>query len=493
LANHAYYDADDHYFRTQSAVTALTTLTTGGLVSYVPIFAGGGNLSDGDVMLRLNGDRPWDFKQSGADAGAGLVLQTTSASKAFHIRNVAGADCFTFVPFDSPNAPYFRVLDNGGTDYVSFSHNGTNFLMTGVNTASLVVSGMATEFNSGVSLNEVTLNILDATVGNTHFNYNNGQNYITHLAGEFTRFRNKNSTIFDVKDTGITWPSGVASFTGTSTGNANINYLRFLQSDGTTRDGYIGVGSASSRDIYLKADAGNVQIQAPSGSIYLDSNLYFGPSYGLTEITGDYGSVQTTSQGKGDYTGFSCEGALVFMLAEGETAGGIYDDTNNRWKIRTDINQPHVGLYNASTVVFQTSAYNSTGITSGAIIRDHPGNFRAVGFNTLSDFNNNVSDTLEAGHCGALAFTNNTTAYTLTLAASSDLDFPVDGVTTVVNAGTSGNYTITEGASTTLYFVEPGSGRVDTAGGCTVGPGGVATIWRESSTVYYIWGSEITP
>ena len=91
-----------------------------------------------------------------------------------------------------------------------------------------------------------------------------------------------------------------------------------------------------------------------------------------------------------------------------------------------------------------------------------------------------------------MAFTGNTTAYTLTLESSGSQDFPIDGITTVLNAGTAGDYTITEGSGTTLYYVEPGTGRVDTAGGCTVGPGGVATIWRQSSTIYYIWGSEIT-
>ena len=136
--------------------------------------------------------------------------------------------------------------------------------------------------------------------------------------------------------------------------------------------------------------------------------------------------------------------------------------------------------------------HTATGATSGATVKDHGGTARDIGYNTLSDFNYNASDVLEASHAGAMCFTDNTTAYTLTLAASSSLDFPVDAVTQVVNAGTSGDYTITEGASTTLYYITPGTGRVDTAGGCTIGPGGVASIWRQSATVYYIWGSEIT-
>ena len=135
---------------------------------------------------------------------------------------------------------------------------------------------------------------------------------------------------------------------------------------------------------------------------------------------------------------------------------------------------------------------NASGQTSGAQVKDHGAILHDVGFNDLQVFNDNVSDTLEAQHAGQVAFKDATTARTLTLAASGDLDFPVGFMTTVINAFTSGDYTITEGASTTLFYLD-GATRIDTAGGCTVGPGGVANIWRESATVYYIWGTGITP
>ncbi len=134
----------------------------------------------------------------------------------------------------------------------------------------------------------------------------------------------------------------------------------------------------------------------------------------------------------------------------------------------------------------------ATGQTSGAEVKDHGNNWRDVGFNFLPVFNDNVSDTLEAEHCGQMAFKDASTARTLTLAASGNLDFPIHAMTTVVNAFTSGNYIVTEGASTTLYYLD-GATRIDTAGGLTIGPGGVANIWRESATVYYAWGTGIVP
>jgi hypothetical protein len=136
--------------------------------------------------------------------------------------------------------------------------------------------------------------------------------------------------------------------------------------------------------------------------------------------------------------------------------------------------------------------YNATGNTSGVEILKHDNAFYGAGFNVLPIESEDVSDTLEAKHCGGVFFKDGTTAVTLTLAASTDLDFPVGGVCTIINAITSGNITVNEGTSTTLYYLD-GSTRTDTAGGCTVGPGGVATLWREASTIYYIFGSGITP
>ena len=129
---------------------------------------------------------------------------------------------------------------------------------------------------------------------------------------------------------------------------------------------------------------------------------------------------------------------------------------------------------------------------SGLAIKDRTNEIRPVGFNDLRIFNDNVSDTLEASHAGRIAWKNLAGAVTLTLASNVDLDFPIETMTTVINAFTSGLYTVLEGASTTLYFLD-GTTRVDTAGGITIDPGGVVNIWRESATIYHCWGTGVTP
>jgi hypothetical protein len=149
-------------------------------------------------------------------------------------------------------------------------------------------------------------------------------------------------------------------------------------------------------------------------------------------------------------------------------------------------------LHNNNVSEIQTQDNTATGTNSGGQVKDGAGNFHDIGFNDLVPFNDNVSDTLEAGHEGQVACKDATTARTLTLAAVGDLDFGVHKMTTVINAFATGDYTVTEGASTTLFFLD-GSTVVDTAGGLTIGPGGVCNIWREAAGIYYAWGTGITP
>lgn len=176
----------------------------------------------------------------------------------------------------------------------------------------------------------------------------------------------------------------------------------------------------------------------------------------------------------------------IGVQLEGADAGG-----SNRVLFNGDPDGA-ASMYQAGTARLRTQLATASGNTSGGEVHRHDETWTDIGFNILPEFNTNVSDTLEANHCGSIQRKSTSTARTLTLEANTGTDFPVHGVTTVINAQATGDYTINEGTGVTLYY-QDGSTRVDTAGGCTVGPGGVATIWRQSTTVYYIWGSGITP
>jgi len=106
--------------------------------------------------------------------------------------------------------------------------------------------------------------------------------------------------------------------------------------------------------------------------------------------------------------------------------------------------------------------------------------------NGTYDFNSSSQGRLAIN---GMAFFDNSTAYTITLENSSGTKFPVECSFQILVVGT-GTITITEGTSTTLWFVEDGT-VTDTAGGCTMGEG-VATVFRSAAGTYYIWGSGIT-
>ncbi len=62
---------------------------------------------------------------------------------------------------------------------------------------------------------------------------------------------------------------------GTSTGNTNIGWIGFYDSDGTTRRGYIGDGSSANDDIYLGTDTGDLRLVA-SGTVILPTGSTIG-------------------------------------------------------------------------------------------------------------------------------------------------------------------------------------------------------------------------
>ena len=83
-------------------------------------------------------------------------------------------------------------------------------------------------------------------------------------------------------------------------------------------------------------------------------------------------------------------------------------------------------------------------------------------------------------------------AHNIDLEPNTQTRFINQSTFTIINAG-AGTITVNEGTGDTLYFVDPGTGRTDTLGGCTIGPGGTATVYRDSDAIWYILGSEITP
>jgi hypothetical protein len=141
----------------------------------------------------------------------------------------------------------------------------------------------------------------------------------------------------------------------------------------------------------------------------------------------------------------------------------------------------------------QLEAVDSDLFTSGARVRDNGGVDHDVGYNVLPPKDVNTNATLTADHCGKLNVKSGATGVTLTLQADTDTSFPIGGVINGINANATANYTVAIGTNTSLVLLLPGTGVADVGADCTVGPGGIYTIYRFTASQYYIWGSNITP
>lgn len=294
----------------------------------------------------------------------------------------------------------------------------------------------------------------------------------------------------------------------------NIYYL-IEQADGVDL-AQIGFVSSSALAMISRNHGANIQLIGednsgvqktcynadPDGAV----NLYYAgdsvfnthsSGFDVTDPDGDFPFIGFKNQSSTRYGFVQFTSSQMLIHSElhgspinivGENAGGT-DQT-----IITGDPDGNVDIYSCAVnaVGLRLTDYTATGQTSAGRIRDHGGAFQDVGFNLLPTFNDDTSDTLEAQHCGKINTMDGVTNRTLTLEANTSTDFPVDGVTHIENGSAANNYNVDEGTGTTLYYLEPGAGLVDTTGGAVVGPGGSATIRRISASVYHIMGSEIT-
>lgn len=244
------------------------------------------------------------------------------------------------------------------------------------------------------------------------------------------------------------------------------------------------------QELMRLTEAGQLQITSNGGASTPGLQVTnAGTSNDIADFVGDSDALRIDTISAGDYRvgNTGQDNSIIFY----DGSGGVDIRYNGTTQIEIDSGLDVSLKYNGTEELI-TANHAATGRTSGARVKAHDAAMKDVGFNTLNVETEDANDTLEAKHCGGVYFKDGTTARTLTLEGSGSTDFPVGGVTTIINATTSGNITVTEGSGTTLYQLD-GSTRTDTAGGCTVGPGGVATLWREASTIYYIWGGGITP
>lgn len=268
---------------------------------------------------------------------------------------------------------------------------------------------------------------------------------------------------------GIRWHRG-----SHSSANANIGEGLYVYTAGNLEGGIgtTGIYSAGALEV-----AGNADI------------------LGGLDVTGNI-----TVTGTVDGVDIAALNTAVAKTADNETITGTWSFTGTK----TTMNQLFINESSAADADVagdgqfwvKNNAPNDPYYTSDTGI-DYPLAY-ATYRKTSSTALDNANETLNMGTesvadamVNGCWYSDNSTAYTLTLEDSGTTHFPVGAQMTVWNEG-SGTLTINEGTGTTLY-VMTGSARTDSAGGCTLGTGGYATIIRKSTTVYLIMGAGITP
>lgn len=131
---------------------------------------------------------------------------------------------------------------------------------------------------------------------------------------------------------------------GTGT-TANQSYLQFMQSDNTTRDGYVGFGSTASKDIYLVSDNGNVNLMPkPGGGLFQVANAQVQNSTGtflMSNATSNNISFNAVGLAGPSFTTRSIGSKVVLW-------NSALNATNSGWDIGMEGSHMWFGIASAS-------------------------------------------------------------------------------------------------------------------------------------------------
>ncbi len=169
------------------------------------------------------------------------------------------------------------------------------------------------------------------------------------------------------------------SISGTATDITNQSYLAFYQS-GSTREGYVGISSTSSADMYIYSDSANVQIVANDSSV---TRHLFGDDY--VQINGEslnFGTLNIRQRGVTNEDG-------IFLYFDALYSFRVYIDSSNI--VNFDRGGSSTWKLNA-TGVWYTATYTS-GATSGdgaAIQQDGEGIFNSINSRGNIELNQNA-------------------------------------------------------------------------------------------------------
>ena len=173
-------------------------------------------------------------------------------------------------------------------------------------------------------------------------------------------------------------------------------FARLFRSDYQNQDTCTGAIAfrTSTTDNYIRfcSDMGAVRsrigcanLAGAGGQNFSANNIYIGnsTSRGLRSVSGNYGTVQTTGGGAGNWEGYSIDGRYVFMSADNNQCG-IFNDLDNEWMLHFDRNAA-AQIYHDGASKLQT---RSDGVNvSGDLLVGRVG------------FGNDIGKRIETGGC----------------------------------------------------------------------------------------------
>ena len=157
--------------------------------------------------------------------------------------------------------------------------------------------------------------------------------------------------------------------------------------------------------IYAAKDAGvnlyhnnNVRIQSTNagatitGTVSVTGDITISGAGTLRDVTGEYGSIEVDGGATNNWEGYSIGGQVVFMT-DGNAAG-IYNDYNNQWMIRAELNGEtalrHAGSQKLATTSSGISVTGNISLTDVLLLDQNASNHSsttegALYYNTTDD------------------------------------------------------------------------------------------------------------
>jgi hypothetical protein len=391
-----------------------------------------------------------------------------------------------------------RIYDSGNTDFVKMSHDGTDFNFAFTNTATVnfnepienttISSGVSNAFqavsglpgiwlsNTDAAADEGGWKLLDDDSGNLiWYATTDAGSSINALWGGIRGTGTAISSLRVYEDLEVWSGKDLRIYNSAATGYATFNHNG---TDFIIRNEY---------------NAGWLRIQADDTGGTAQEAMSFDPD----------GDLVFTSQNNLNLRLDTGAGNELALSAQPNSSVFLYYDNNVKFNTTTsgvrvlrsiflnEIAAAAADVTGDGQIWVKTATPNNLYFTTDSGL-DYPvgyARYRVLTDTTLD--NQNVTETIGAQHVNGVWHKTTSTARTLTLETSSGFNFPVGSQLSIYNRATSGNMTVTDTATQTLWYLD-GTTAVDSVGGVVIGPGGYATLIRESATVSVIMGAGIT-